>query len=281
MKAFRMKDGQINIFRPFKHHERFNISLTRMCMPPVPEELFIHAIEKFAELDQAWVPSSTGASLYIRPFMFASEARFGVKVSEEYKFIIVAGPVGPYYAKPLRLKVEREFARAAKGGTGYAKCGGNYGGAFYPTQLAKEQGYDQVIWTDAAEHKYIEESGTMNVMFVINKTIVTPALSSSILDGVTRDSILTLATDMGYAVAERPVSVSEIKIALEDGTMREAFGAGTAAVVATIQTINIDGEDFDLPAWDESSFMMKVKNKLSNIRYGTEADLHEWNYMIK
>lgn len=280
MKAFRMKDGRINIFRPFKHLERFNISLIRMCMPVVSEELFVTGMHKFVETDRDWVPSAEGASLYIRPFMFASEPRFGVKVSEEYKFIIVAGPVGPYYAKPLRLKVEREFVRAAKGGTGYAKCGGNYGGAFYPTALAKEEGFDQVIWTDAIEHSYIEESGTMNVMFVINNTIVTPALSSSILDGVTRSSILTMAADMGYAIEERSVSVAEVKSALQQGNMQEAFGAGTAAVVAPIISISVDGENFVLPGWDESSFMMKAKRRLSNIRRGIEADVFEWNYAV-
>jgi branched-chain amino acid aminotransferase len=212
--------------------------------------------------------------------MIASEERFGVKVSDEYKFIIVAGPVGPYYATPLRLKVEREYVRAARGGTGYAKCGGNYGGAFLPTQLAKQDGYDQVMWTDATEHKYIEECGTMNLLFRINDVIVTPTLSSSILDGVTRDSILTLAGDMDFAVEKRQVSIEEISNGFKGNTMREAFGAGTAAVVAPVQTINIDGEDFDLPAWNEESFMMQVKLKLSNIRRGVDADNYEWNYII-
>jgi branched-chain amino acid aminotransferase len=212
--------------------------------------------------------------------MIASEERFGVKVSDEYKFIIVAGPVGPYYATPLRLKVEREYVRAARGGTGYAKCGGNYGGAFLPTQLAKQDGYDQVMWTDATDHKYIEECGTMNLLFRINDLIVTPTLSSSILDGVTRDSILTLAGNMDFEIEKRQVSVEEISEAFKGNIMREAFGAGTAAVVAPVQTINIDGEDFDLPAWNEESFMMQVKLKLSNIRRGVNADNYEWNYII-
>ncbi len=280
MKAFRMKDKRVSIFRPFKHLERFNTSLTRMCMPNVPEDLFIHGIHKLVEIDRAWVPSEEGSSLYIRPFMIASEERFGVKVSDEYKFIIVAGPVGPYYATPLRLKVEREYVRAARGGTGYAKCGGNYGGAFLPTQLAKQDGYDQVMWTDATEHKYIEECGTMNLLFRINDLIVTPTLSSSILDGVTRDSILTLAGNMDFEIEKRQVSVEEISEAFKGNIMREAFGAGTAAVVAPVQTINIDGEDFDLPAWNEESFMMQVKLKLSNIRRGVDADNYEWNYII-
>ncbi|MBA3647447.1 MAG: branched-chain amino acid aminotransferase [Chitinophagales bacterium] len=281
MKAFRMQDDQVNIFRPYKHLERFNKSLERMCMPNVSEEFFIQGLHSLINLDSQWVPYSEGSSLYIRPFIFASEERFGVKVSEEYKYIIITGPVGPYYAKPLKLKVECDFVRAAKGGTGYAKCGGNYGGAFYPTQLARQLGYDQVIWTDATEHKYIEESGTMNIMFVINNVLVTPQLSSSILDGVTRDSIITLAQDLGYVIEERPVSVEEVKTSLQNGTMQEAFGAGTAAVVAPIITINIEDADIDLPLWDEHSFMIKAKKKLSDIRHGLETDFHEWNYILK
>jgi branched-chain amino acid aminotransferase len=280
MKAFRMKDGQVNIFRPYKHFERFNISLTRMCMPNVPEELFINGLHKLIALDQEWIPGEEGSSLYIRPFMFASEARFGVKASASYKFMIVAGPVGPYYSKPLHVKVEREYVRAAPGGTGYAKCGGNYGGAFYPTQLAKDEGYDQVIWTDAVSHNYLEESGTTNIMLVISGKLVTPSLSSSILDGVTRDSILTLAADLGYETEERAISVDELRNALKNETISEAFGAGTAAVIAPIKSIGIDGIIFELPPVNNSQLMMMVKKKLSDIRRGYEPDVHEWNYLV-
>jgi branched-chain amino acid aminotransferase len=280
MKAFRMHDDRINVFRPYRHHERFNISLSRMCMPQVTEELFVQGIHKLMELDGSWVPSEAGSSLYIRPFMFASEPRFGVKVSEEYKFLVVAGPVGPYYAKPLRVKVEVEFSRAPKGGTGYAKCGGNYGGSFYPAQLAKKEGYDQVIWTDAAEHKYLEESGTTNIMLVMNGKVVTPPLSSSILDGVTRDSILALATDLGYETEERSISLDELYKGLKNGTLTEAFGAGTAAVIAPIKTICIYDENLDLPAPDANTFMMQVKKKLTAIRHGLEPDVYEWNYIL-
>ena len=210
MKAFRTVDGHISIFRIEKHFERFNRSLERMCMPEVPFELFSNALIELVRLDRNWVPAAEGSALYLRPFVFASESRLGVKVSEEYKFIIVTGPVPTLYPKPIKVKVEKKFIRAAKGGTGYAKCAGNYGGAFYPTQKAREEGFDQVIWTDAREHEFFEESGTMNLMFVINGRMVTPPVSDSILDGVTRDFLLQLAADMNIPFEERPVSSKEV-----------------------------------------------------------------------
>src|SRR4051812_47274501 len=171
MKAFRTHDGRVNIFRIERHYERFARSLDRMCMAIPPKEIFIEGLARLVELDNAWVPKKRGAALYLRPFVYASEAKFGVKISDQYRFIIFTGPVPELYARPIKVKVETHYARAAKGGTGFAKCGGNYGGAFYPTQLARQQGYDQVLWTDARENKFIEESGMMNVMFVIKDTI--------------------------------------------------------------------------------------------------------------
>lgn len=280
MKAFRTKSGAISIFRMDKHLKRFNRSLERMCMPPVPEEIFYEGLKKLVETDRNWVPGADGASLYIRPFMFASEERYGVKISEEYKFIIFSGPVGPYYNQPLRVKVETGFVRAPKGGTGYAKCGGNYGGSFYPTALARKEGYDQVFWTDARTNEYIEESGTMNVLFMIDDVLVTPAISDSILDGVTRDSILTLAREMGVKVEERSVAVAELEAALKAGTLTQAFGAGTAAVVAPIQDIYINGVDYSLPKWGDDCFMLTVKKKLADIRTGAIEDTHHWNTLI-
>ena len=185
MKAFKNINGDICIFRPQKHGERLNKSLARMCMPEIPEELFIQSLHAIVETDQAWIPASEGASLYIRPFVFAFEPRLGVKIADHFKFIILTSPAGAYFSKPTRIKVEKTFVRAAEGGTGFAKCSGNYGGAFYPTQLARQQGFDQVLWTDAKEHKYIDEAGVMNVMFVINGKLVTPKLTSALLDGVT------------------------------------------------------------------------------------------------
>lgn len=280
MKAFRMEDGRINIFRIDKHHERFNKSLARMCMPPVPFDLFVTALEQLVELDKDWVPSEEGSALYLRPFVFASEAKMGVKVAEEYKFLIVTGPVPTLYPKPIRVKVERHFIRAAKGGTGAAKCAGNYGGAFYPTQLAKEEGFDQVIWTDAFEHEFIEESGTMNLMFVFNGQLVTPAISDSILDGVTRDSLLELSESLGIEAVERPVSVKEILSSIQSGELTEVFGAGTAAVIAPVCTIGIDGKILELPSYNGSSVMYRLKNELEAIRCGKKEDLYNWNGII-
>lgn len=281
MKAFRMKDGAISIFRVQRHYQRLLKSLHRMCMPALTEELFTSSLHALVDVDKGWVPNAEGYSLYIRPVVFATESRLGVKVSEQYKFVIMTCPAGPYFTKPLRLKVEDTYVRAAEGGTGFAKCAGNYGGAFYPTQLAREQGFDQVLWTDAKEHQYIDESGAMNVMFVLDGKLVTPKLTSAILDGVTRDSILTLAKDMGMPTEERKVSISDLTEGLKKGTLTEAFGAGTAAVVSPIATINIHGKDYDLPAVDAKSFQQRVKQKLSNIRMGTEPDTYGWNYIIK
>lgn len=277
MKAFRMDDGRINLFRIHKHYERLTRSLDRMCMAIVPEEVFVEGLRQLIGLDKAWVPAAPGTALYIRPFAFASEAKFGVKVSDEYKFIIFSGPVAGAFQKPLRVKVETDYARAARGGTGAAKCGGNYGGAFYPTQKAKEAGYDQVLWTDSRDHQYIEESGMMNILFVMDGKLVTPPLSDSILDGVTRDSLLTLAGDLGIPVETRPVSLDELEKAFRHRTITEAFGAGTAAIVAPIGTIHIRGIDYQLPDYTPGAVMFRLRDKLEAIRTGKEADKHNWN----
>lgn len=280
MKAFKMNDGRINIFRVKRHYERMLKSLSRMCMPGMSEELFTASLEAIVKADEQWIPTAEGCSLYIRPVVFASESKLGVKISDQYLFVIMTSPVGPYFSKPIRLKVELEYVRAAEGGTGFAKCAGNYGGAFYPTQLAREQGFDQVIWTDAKEHQYIDESGAMNIMFVMDGKLVTPQLTSAILDGVTRNTLAQLAKDMGIVVEERKVSIEEIKKAFESGTLTEAFGAGTAAVVSPVATIHIDGKDYHLPAVTDSALMIRLKKKLNDIRIGNEADVHGWNHII-
>jgi branched-chain amino acid aminotransferase len=280
MKAYRMRDHNLSVFRMSRHHQRFNKSLARMCMPEVPEDLFVRGIHALLETDHAWVPSDEGSSLYIRPVVFATEARLGVKVAEKYLFIIMTSPVGPYFNKPLRVKVEEEYVRAAEGGTGFAKCAGNYGGAFYPTHLARQQGFDQVLWTDAKEHKYIDESGAMNVMFVLDGKLVTPKLTTAILDGVTRDSILTLAGEMGLPHEERRISTADLEEGFKNGKLTEAFGAGTAAVVAPFASIHIHGKDYQLPPEDAGSFQHRVKQKLHDIRHGIEPDTHNWNYII-
>jgi branched-chain amino acid aminotransferase len=280
MKAFAMEDGTINIFRMQKHYERFCKSLDRMCMPQVSQTLFNEAMHQLLQLDSSWVPTEPDGSLYIRPFMIASEGRIGVKVADEYLFMIVCSPAYQYYANPLKVKVETQFVRAADGGTGGAKCGGNYGGAFYPTEMAKKEGFDQVLWTDAKNHEFIEESGTMNAMFYINNTLITPALSGTILDGVTRDSLLALAREEGIKVEERQIGITELVAAFEAGTRVEAFGAGTAAVIAPIEFITINGKTYNAYVGADA-MMYHLKTALFNIRRGLVPDTHNWNYIVK
>ncbi|MES2702165.1 MAG: branched-chain amino acid aminotransferase [Bacteroidota bacterium] len=279
MKAFRTADGSVNIFRIDKHHQRFNKSLHRMCMPEVPAELFTQAIRQLVKLDADWVPNDADGSLYIRPFMIATEDRIGVKASDEYLFMVVCSPAFQYYTQPLRVKVETTYVRAAQGGTGATKCGGNYGGALYPTTLARQAGYDQVLWTDAAHHEFIEESGTMNAMFVIDNLLITPGLSGTILDGVTRDSLLALAEEAGITVQERQISYHELIRAFEAGKRVEAFGAGTAAVVAPIETIAIGDKEYKCYTGDDAT-MYKLQKALYDIRRGITTDTHNWNTIV-
>jgi branched-chain amino acid aminotransferase len=280
MKAFRTRDGGINIFRIEKHYERFVRSLKRMCMAVVPKEIFMEGLLQLVTIDNAWVPPAEGSALYLRPFVFASESRFGIKVSDQYRFIIFTGPVPSLYAKPIKVKVETHYVRAAKGGTGSAKCGGNYGASLLPTEIARSEGYDQVLWTGGNGNRDIEESGMMNVMFVIDDTLITPPLSDLILDGVTRDSLLTLAKDLGYSTDERQISIDELRTAFENGTISEAFGVGTAAVVAPISVICIGDVDYSLPSYDENNVMFTLKKKLDDIRSGRAEDIYGWNHMV-
>ena len=280
MKAFRMQDGSANIFRIDKHYDRFVRSLDRMCMAIPPREIFMEGLKQLINLDRKWIPSQENCALYVRPFVIATEKFLGVKVSSDYMFIVITSPVPSTFARSIRLKVETDYIRAAPGGTGFAKCGGNYGGAFYPTQLAKQQGYDQVLWTDAREHKFIEESGMMNIMFVIDDTLITPPLSETILDGVTRDSLLTLARTLGYKTEERPVSLDELEKAFNNNTISEAFGAGTAAVVAPVKTINIGGIDLHLPEYSHENLSGQLKQRLEHIRTGRAEDIYAWNCII-
>ena len=280
MKAFRMKDGRVNIFRIDKHYERLQRSLDRMCMAVVPKEVFVEGLLQLVQVDKEWIPTKDGSALYIRPFVYASEAKFGVKISEQFRFVIFTGPVSEFYTRPIKVKVERRFTRASVGGTGYAKCGGNYGASYYPTKLAREEGFDQVLWTDGKNHELIEESGMMNVMFVLDDKLITPPLGDTILDGVTRDSILTIAADMGIECEERTISVDELVYAFRNRTITEAFGAGTAAVVAPIETIQIDGVNYHLPEYSPENLMFKIKTTLEEIRLGKIADPYGWNFVL-
>lgn len=276
MKAFKNDEDEVFMFRPEQNHQRFNLSAERMCMTQVPEEIFLGGLQKLLEMDSAWVPKGEDKSLYLRPFMFASDVYLGVRPSFNYRFMIIMCPVGKYYAEPPKVKIETEFIRAAPGGVGYAKCAGNYAASLYPAKLAAQQGYSQLLWTDALTHSKFEESGTMNVMFVIDGKIVTPNVSSTILKGITRESLLTLANDLGYETIERDVTVDEIVAGIQNGSVTEIFGAGTAVVVSPFAAIGYNGTDYDLPAINEDSISSKLKTKLDNVRKGKDADVHGW-----
>ena len=231
-----------------------------------------------ADLDL--VPSKANHALYIRPFMFATAPYLGVAPSATYKYMVLIGPVGPYFSKTLRVKIETHYTRAAEGGFGYAKAAGNYGGSMLPARKATEEGFDQLIWTDAKDHQYIEEMGAANVMFVLDGTLITPSTRDTILDGVTRDTVLTLAREWGMPVEERRVSVAEILDGAKNGKLQDAFGAGTAATIAPVGSISHNGEEYFLIDPKEREFSQKVLRELDAIKYGRVADTHGWNYMV-
>ncbi len=276
MKAYRNDNGEVMMFRPMDNFRRLNLSAERLCMPSIPEEIMMDGLKELLRIDREWVPKSKDSALYIRPFMFATDEFIGVKPSETYRCIIFTCPVGPYYSTPLKVMVETHYTRAAKGGTGLAKSGGNYGGALYPAKLAQEKGYHQLLWTDADEHRYIEESGTMNVMFRIGDTLVTPPAGGTILKGITRDSVITLATDLGMNVEERRISIDEIVAAHGRGELLDAFGIGTAATIAPIAMIGYDGLDMELPPMDQRNMSARITEELKAIRYGEIEDSYGW-----
>jgi branched-chain amino acid aminotransferase len=276
MKGYHGSNGEALIFRPLDNLKRLNISAERMCMPALPEDLFMDSLATLIETDRKWIPKDEGSSLYIRPFVFSADEYIGIRPSLDFTFMIILCPVGAYYSTPVKVKIETHYTRAVAGGTGYAKAGGNYGGAIYPAKLAQDQGYHQLIWTDGREHKYIEESGTMNVMFVIDDTLVTPALSDSILAGITRDSVLKVARSWGMKVEERKISVDELVDALKGGRVKEAFGAGTAATIAHIELIGNEGKDYMLPPIEKREFANKVYKELEGMKRGVRPDPFGW-----
>lgn len=281
MKAFKNDAGNVLMFRPHANLERMNESARRMCMATLTEEVFMGGLEALLKIDADWIPTTPDGSLYIRPYMFATDTFLGVAPSKTYRFCIFTCPVGAYYTNPPKLKVETEYIRSAPGGVGYAKCAGNYAGSMYPTLLAQQQGYDQLIWTDAREHKYIEESGTMNIMFVIDGKLVTPATSDSILKGVTRDTLLQIARGWGIDVEERQVSIDEVVSGIENGRLTEAFGAGTAVVVSPYSLIGYNGTDYMLPEFaPEDSMAVRLKNQLNAIRTGKVEDTFGWVHRV-
>lgn len=279
MKAYASPSGETLVFRALDNLKRLNISADRMCMPAVPEEILMEGLSTLLDVDKAWLPKNAGSSLYIRPFLFSADEYIGIRPSQDFTFMIILCPVGAYYSTPVKVKIETHYTRAVAGGTGYAKAGGNYGGSIYPAKLAQQEGYDQLIWTDGREHKYIEESGTMNVMFVMNDVLVTPALSDSILAGITRDSVLQMARHWGMNVEERKVSVEELVKGLENNTVSEAFGVGTAATIAQIEMIGYAGKKYTLPAVADRKFSNKVYQELEGLKRGQRPDPFGW--MIK
>lgn len=277
MKAIRAKDGRITLFRPELNARRFNESSARLCMPGIEEALFVELVKAQVRLESGWIPRAADASLYIRPFAFATDEFLGVRPSDTYRFIILTCPVGSYYAEPVSVKIEEHFTRAAEGGVGRAKTAGNYAASLYPAKLANDEGFHQLIWTDGKEHRYIEESGTMNIVLVIDGVIVTPSEDSdTILRSVVKRSVVDLAKHWGLPVEERRISVEEVIQAIREGRLSDAFGAGTAATIAPIARIGYRGEIFELPPVATRAISTRIKAYLDGIKSGDVADELGW-----
>jgi len=265
------------LFRPEMNASRLNFSAKRMGMPDFPEDLFVEGLKQLVDLEQNWIPPQEGSALYLRPFMYADEPFIGMRAATHYKFIIMASPAGPFFTKRIKLYAETEYIRASNGGTGEAKAAGNYAAAIRLTELAKAKGYDQVLWLDAVEHKYIQEAGTMNIFFKINGKFITPKRDGSILDGITRLSVIDILRDQGYEVLERLITIDEIKDASKNGTLEEAFGTGTAVGIAYIQEIGMHGETIHVS--NESPVGLEVNKTLNDIKTGKIED--KFNWMVK
>ena len=276
MKAHRDNKGDVVLFRPYENARRFNSSNKRMCIPEINEEVFVNSILELISIDKKWVPQNLDHSLYIRPFIFATDPYIGIKPSDSYKFMIFTCPVGSYYTEPVSVKVETKYSRAVQGGTGFSKAAGNYAAALYPAMLAANEGFRQLIWTDAKEHKFIEEAGTMNVLFVIDNVLITPITGDTILNGITRRSVVEIAKDWGIEVQERKIEVQEVFDALKNGSLTEAFGAGTAATIAPISNISLNGENFTIPKSKDHHFHTKVLKYLSEYKMGIHPDKFNW-----
>ena len=279
MKAYRRADGGIQLFRPRDNFRRMNKSAERLCIPQFDVEMAMDGLKKLLEVEQDWVPHSEGASLYIRPTIIATDVRLGVHASSTYAFYIILSPSGAYYASgldPVGIYVEDQYVRAVRGGMGFAKTAGNYAASIKAGEVAEEKGYAQVLWLDGVEHKYVEEVGSMNMMFKIAGKIVTPMLNGSILAGITRDSIMTLARDMGIEVEERKVAIKEIFDDAANGTLEEAFGTGTAAVVSPVKSLCMDGQEITIGDGSIGALTQKLYDTLTGIQYGRLPDPHDW-----
>ncbi len=274
MKATVGTSGVPLLFRPEQNARRLNESADRMGMPNVPEELFIEGLKQLVNLERNWIPPQEGSALYLRPFMYADEPFIGMRAATSYKFIIIASPSGPFFTKKIRLYAETQYIRAAAGGTGEAKAAGNYAAAILPTEEAKQKGYDQVLWLDAIEHKYIQEVGTMNIFFKVDGKFITPETDGAILKGITRDSVMTLLKDKGFEVIEKPITIDEIITYNEEGRLEEAFGTGTAVSIAMIEAIGYLGRTIELP--EANPVSQDVKSTLDAIKMEKEEDTHDW-----
>ena len=280
MKAYKDTDDNIWLFRPLDNHRRLNISAKRMAIPELPEEHFMEGLTTLLQLDKKWIPQSDGSSLYIRPFIFASGNGFHASPADEYKFMIACAPSGPYFSGSVKVLIEETYSRSANGGVGYAKAGGNYAGQFYPTQLAIEKGYDQVIWTDDNTHEYIEEAGAMNIFIRINDTLITAPTSDRILDGITRKSVLEIAKEEGISTEVRKITVKEVVEAAKNGSLKEMFGAGTAAVISPISTFGHRDMDYNLPEL-ANNYASRLKKRITDIQYNRAEDKFGWRFGVK
>ena len=284
LKAYRTESGKVQIFRPDKNIARMNWTCDRLCMPEINPQDALDAIEAIVRIDSDWVPSEPDHSLYIRPFMIATDPYIGVKISSAYLFMIILSPVGAYYPggiDPVKIYVENEYVRAVRGGLGFAKAGANYAASLKGQQKAQDMGYTQVLWLDGVERKYVDEVGTMNVFFVIDNKVITPGLEGSILPGVTRDSCIHLLKDWGYTVEERKLALSEITEANKSGKLNEAFGAGTAAVISPIGTLNNNGEIIEINKGQIGPIAQKLYDTLTGIQWGRISDKYNWTAEIK
>ncbi|RIV45472.1 branched-chain amino acid aminotransferase [Flagellimonas pelagia] len=280
MKAYKDDDGKVFLFRPLENFKRLNKSAERLAIPQLPESFFMDGLHALIQLESDWIPTNAGSSLYIRPFIFASGTGFHASPANEYKFIIACAPSGSYFSGKVKVLIEETYSRAANGGVGYAKAGGNYAGQFYPTKLAADKGYQQVIWTDDNAHEYIEEAGAMNVFVRINDTLMTAPTNDRILDGITRKSILDIAKDEGIKTEVRKISVHELVEAAKNGSLKEMFGAGTAAVVSPISGFGYHGEEYELPELKDSYASM-LKKRITDIQYNRAEDKFGWRYPVE
>jgi len=279
MKAYKDADENVFLFRPIENCKRLNISAKRLAIPEIPEAYFMEGLKTLLKLDSNWIPTTEGSSLYIRPFVFATGEGFHASPADNYKFLICTAPSGAYFSGKVNVLIEETYSRSANGGVGFAKAGGNYAGQFYPTQLAKEKGYQQVIWTDDSTHEYIEEAGAMNIFVRINDTLLTVPTSDRILDGITRKSILEIAKAEGIDVEVRKIKVSEIIEASKTGDLKEMFGAGTAAVISPISGFGFKGKDYELPTI-ENSYGAFLKKRISDIQTNKANDPFGWRVQV-